>query len=113
MPSSRGRSATESEWLIRAAYAGVGPWTSNYSYSGGPEVADPEGAARVRRSGQASPPLDSGRMRAAVIADGEVAVQDRPDPEPGAGEVLVRVTSAGLNGADMLQRKGAYPAPPG
>ena len=52
-------------------------------------------------------------MRAAVIADGEVAVQERPDPVPGAGEVLVRVRAAGLNGADMLQRKGAYPAPPG
>ena len=52
-------------------------------------------------------------MRAAVIADGDVAVQERPDPVPGAGEVLVRVRAAGLNGADMLQRKGAYPAPPG
>src|SRR3954454_23827086 len=52
-------------------------------------------------------------MRAAVIADGDVTVQERPDPEPGAGEVLVRVHGAGLNGADMLQRKGAYPAPPG
>src|SRR5881394_4545766 len=52
-------------------------------------------------------------MRAAVIADGDVAVQERPDPEPGAGEVLVRVRAAGLNGADMLQRKGGYPAPPG
>jgi len=52
-------------------------------------------------------------MRAAVIADGDVAVQERPDPEPGTGEVLVRVRAAGLNGADMLQRKGAYPAPPG
>src|SRR5215208_8054451 len=52
-------------------------------------------------------------MRAAVIADGDVAVQERPDPEPGSGEVLVRVRAAGLNGADMLQRKGAYPAPPG
>jgi putative PIG3 family NAD(P)H quinone oxidoreductase len=35
------------------------------------------------------------------------------DPEPGAGQVLVRVRGAGLNGADMLQRKGRYPAPPG
>jgi NADPH2:quinone reductase len=52
-------------------------------------------------------------MRAAVIADGDVAVQERPDPEPGAGEVLVRVRAAGINGADMLQRKGAYPPPPG
>jgi putative PIG3 family NAD(P)H quinone oxidoreductase len=52
-------------------------------------------------------------MRAAVIADGDIAVEERPDPEPGAGEVLVRVKAAGLNGADMIQRKGAYPAPPG
>src|SRR3954470_6909832 len=52
-------------------------------------------------------------MRAAVIADGDVAVQERPDPEPGAGEVVVRVRAAGINGADMLQRKGGYPAPPG
>jgi putative PIG3 family NAD(P)H quinone oxidoreductase len=52
-------------------------------------------------------------MRAAVIADGDVTVQERPDPAPGSGEVLVRVRAAGLNGADMIQRKGAYPAPPG
>lgn len=52
-------------------------------------------------------------MRAAVIADGEVAVRDRPDPVPGAGEVLVRVRAAGINGADLLQRAGGYPAPPG
>ena len=32
---------------------------------------------------------------------------------PGKGELLVRVKAAGLNGADLLQRKGAYPAPPG
>ena len=32
---------------------------------------------------------------------------------PGAGEVLVRVKAAGLNGADMMQRRGFYPAPPG
>ena len=52
-------------------------------------------------------------MRAATISDGAVAVAEHPDPEPGSGEVLVRVRAAGLNGADMLQRKGAYPAPPG
>jgi putative PIG3 family NAD(P)H quinone oxidoreductase len=52
-------------------------------------------------------------MRAAVIADGAVSVEERPDPEPGASEVLVRVRAAGLNGADILQRKGGYPAPPG
>ena len=52
-------------------------------------------------------------MRAATIRDGEVLVADHPDPEPGHGEVLVRVRAAGLNGADMLQRRGAYPAPAG
>ncbi|HYF26587.1 MAG TPA: NAD(P)H-quinone oxidoreductase [Baekduia sp.] len=52
-------------------------------------------------------------MRAATIRDGEVVVAEHPDPEPGAGEVLVRVRAAGLNGADVLQRKGAYPAPAG
>ena len=40
-------------------------------------------------------------------------VEERPDPEPGSGEILIRVRAAGLNGADMLQRRGAYPAPPG
>ena len=52
-------------------------------------------------------------MRAATIQEGEVVVAERPAPEPGAGELLVRVRAAGLNGADMLQRAGAYPAPPG
>jgi len=52
-------------------------------------------------------------MRAATIRDGEVRVEQHPDPEPGAGEVLVRVRGAGVNGADLLQRRGMYPAPPG
>lgn len=52
-------------------------------------------------------------MRAATIVDGEVVVRDHPDPVPGTGEVLVRVRAAGVNAADLLQRAGAYPAPPG
>jgi len=52
-------------------------------------------------------------VRALTIDDGELRVAERPDPEPGAGELLVRVRASGLNGADMLQRRGAYPAPPG
>jgi len=52
-------------------------------------------------------------MRAVTIRDQQLLVQDHPDPVPGAGEVLVRVRAAGLNGADMLQRRGRYPAPPG
>ncbi|HEX3510299.1 MAG TPA: zinc-binding dehydrogenase [Solirubrobacteraceae bacterium] len=52
-------------------------------------------------------------MRAATIRDGEVLIEEHPDPVPGAGEVLVRVRAAGLNGGDMMQRRGLYPAPPG
>ena len=52
-------------------------------------------------------------MRAATIRDGEVLVEEHPDPQPGAGQVLVRVRAAGLNGADMMQLAGRYPAPPG
>ncbi len=52
-------------------------------------------------------------MRAATIRDGEVLVEEHPDPAPGAGQVLVRVRAAGVNGADMLQRRGRYPAPAG
>ncbi len=37
----------------------------------------------------------------------------RPVPVPGAGEVLIRVTAAGVNRPDVLQRKGMYPMPPG
>jgi NADPH:quinone reductase len=52
-------------------------------------------------------------MRAVTIRDGELSVQEHEDPQPGSGEVLVRVRGAGLNGADMMQRRGLYPAPPG
>jgi NADPH2:quinone reductase len=52
-------------------------------------------------------------MRAATIREQEIVIEEHPDPVPGAGEVLVRVRAAGLNGADMMQRRGLYPAPPG
>jgi putative PIG3 family NAD(P)H quinone oxidoreductase len=38
---------------------------------------------------------------------------ERPVPQPRAGEVLIKVTAAGVNGPDMMQRKGLYPAPAG
>lgn len=38
---------------------------------------------------------------------------ERPRPEPGPGELLVRVVAAGVNRADILQRRGLYPPPPG
>jgi tumor protein p53-inducible protein 3 len=38
---------------------------------------------------------------------------DAPDPQPGADELLVRVHATAVNRADLLQRAGAYPPPPG
>ena len=52
-------------------------------------------------------------MFALVIDDGSLAWRERPDPVPGPGDVLVEVVAAGLNAADLLQRRGLYPAPPG
>jgi putative PIG3 family NAD(P)H quinone oxidoreductase len=40
-------------------------------------------------------------------------IGERPDPFAGVGEVVVRVRSAGVNRADLLQRAGKYPPPPG
>jgi NADPH2:quinone reductase len=52
-------------------------------------------------------------MRAVTIREGEVVIEEHPDPVPGRGEVLVRIHAAGLNGADIMQRRGFYPAPAG
>jgi len=52
-------------------------------------------------------------MRAVTIRDQEIVIEEHSDPVPGDGEVLVRVRAAGLNGGDMMQRRGLYPAPPG
>ena len=38
---------------------------------------------------------------------------ERPLPEPGKAEVLIRVAAAGVNRPDVMQRKGHYPPPPG
>jgi NADPH2:quinone reductase len=40
-------------------------------------------------------------------------VQQRPKPEPGLGQIRVRVHTSALNRADIMQRQGNYPAPPG
>ncbi len=42
-----------------------------------------------------------------------VEIREVPDPAPSRGEVLVRVRAAALNRADLLQRRGLYPPPPG
>ena len=40
-------------------------------------------------------------------------VVERPKPAPQSGEVLVRIKAAGMSHADVMQRKGSYPPPPG
>ena len=40
-------------------------------------------------------------------------IQERPKPEPGLGQIRVRVHASALNRADLLQREGNYPVPPG
>jgi NADPH2:quinone reductase len=56
-------------------------------------------------------------MRAVVIprpgGPDVLELRDVERPEPGTGEVLVRVRATALNRADLLQREGRYPAPPG
>jgi putative PIG3 family NAD(P)H quinone oxidoreductase len=54
----------------------------------------------------------------AVIAAGQggpevLQIVERPRPEPGQGQVLVRVEAAGINRPDVMQREGRYPPPPG
>jgi NADPH:quinone reductase-like Zn-dependent oxidoreductase len=52
-------------------------------------------------------------VRALTIADRSLELRDRPTPEPGPTDVLVEVHAAGINAADLMQREGFYPAPPG
>jgi len=70
-----------------------------------------------RAAGGSGPGSDRARyarpMHAVTIVEGELRWNEHPDPAPGQGEVLVAVAAAGVNGADLLQRRGVYPAPPG
>ena len=43
----------------------------------------------------------------------ELVVTDLSTPLPGVGEVLIKVTAAGINRPDVMQREGKYPPPPG
>ena len=56
-------------------------------------------------------------MRAIIIKnpgrDATLVPVERPAPEPGPGEVVVAVAAVGVNRADVLQRRGLYPAPAG
>jgi putative PIG3 family NAD(P)H quinone oxidoreductase len=57
------------------------------------------------------------RMKAVIITrpggPEVLEIQDRPKPEPGIGQIRVRVHASALNRADLLQREGNYPVPPG
>lgn len=61
--------------------------------------------------------MERDTMRAVVITEpGDpdvLAVREVPRPVPGSEELLVRVHASGVNRADLLQRRGRYPAPPG
>ena len=56
-------------------------------------------------------------MRAVIVTEpggpDALTVADLPDPEPGPGEVLVKVAATAVNRADTMQRQGFYPPPPG
>ena len=56
-------------------------------------------------------------MRAIVVAGpgdaGAMRIAEVPRPLPRPGEVLIRVAAAGVNRADIVQRKGHYPPPAG
>jgi NADPH:quinone reductase-like Zn-dependent oxidoreductase len=52
-------------------------------------------------------------VRCVVIKEENLVIQDRPDPSPGPRDVIVNVHAFGLNAADLMQRRGLYPAPEG
>ncbi|WP_123303629.1 NAD(P)H-quinone oxidoreductase [Bogoriella caseilytica] len=52
-------------------------------------------------------------MHAICARTGELSLVELPDPSPAAGEVQITVAAAGVNRADLLQRTGHYPPPPG
>lgn len=52
-------------------------------------------------------------MRAIVLHGEELRLEERPDPVPGGNELVVAQPYAAINPADLAQRAGRYPAPPG
>ena len=56
-------------------------------------------------------------MRAVIVTgpggSDKLAVESIPVPQPGPGEVLIKVAYAGVNGPDIMQRQGKYPPPAG
>ncbi len=52
-------------------------------------------------------------MWALTINEKKLDVVERDTPEPGPDDVVIAVRAAGINAADLMQREGFYPAPPG
>ena len=52
-------------------------------------------------------------MKAIEIIEKELKLVDFPIPEPGPGEVLIKVKATAINRADLMQKNGLYPPPPG
>jgi len=52
-------------------------------------------------------------MRAIVVHDHALHIEDVPSPKRGADDILIRVRATAVNRADLLQRAGYYPPPPG
>ncbi|MES1174874.1 MAG: NAD(P)H-quinone oxidoreductase [Myxococcales bacterium] len=56
-------------------------------------------------------------MKAVLVSEpggvDRLQVLELPDPEPGPGEIAIEIHAAALNRADLLQRRGLYPPPPG
>jgi putative PIG3 family NAD(P)H quinone oxidoreductase len=50
-------------------------------------------------------------MRAVVIDNGSISLEEVPTPEPGPGQARVRIHACGVNRADLMQIRGTYPAP--
>jgi NADPH2:quinone reductase len=57
--------------------------------------------------------MSSDLMTFIEVVDGSLAQRERPRPVPRAGEVLIEVAASGINRADLAQRAGRYPPPPG
>jgi putative PIG3 family NAD(P)H quinone oxidoreductase len=76
------------------------------------------GADAVRRLQPPSAARPAPTLMRAIVARGPggpevLELAELPDPVPGPGEVLLRVRATAVNRADLLQRQGRYPPPPG
>ena len=76
----------------------------------GPLRPDPM-ARSGRRAGGLRTAVYGGTMYATTLVDGALEWREHPDPVPGAGQVVVSVAAAGINAADLLQRRGSIPRP--